>query len=392
MYPLKVDLYPHQEDAIKRMRNGCVLWGGVGTGKSRTALAYYTRTESPKDIYIITTARKRDSLDWEKEAAPFGIGKVAGATLAGVLTVDSWNNIEKYKEVENAFFIFDEQRVVGSGQWVKSFIHIAKSNRWVLLSATPGDTWMDYIPVFVANGFYKNRTEFVREHVVYSSFTKFPKIERFIQTGALYKLRASILVEMPYVRATVRKCTDVHVDYDRVTFDLAWKDRWHVFENRPIRDIAELFSVARRITNSDPSRMKKVRELLSSHPKVIIFYSFDYELEVLRKLCKTHVVAEWNGHKHEEVPDGDSWVYLVQYAAGSEAWNCITTDTIIFYSQTYSWKQYSQAQGRIDRLNTSYGTLYYYNLISKSLIDAAVRRALDKKQDFNVRSMSVSLQ
>ena len=373
------------------MKNGCVLWGGVGTGKSRTALAYYTRTESPKDIYIITTARKRDSLDWEKEAAQFGIGKVAGATLAGVLTVDSWNNIEKYKEVKDAFFIFDEQRVVGSGQWVKSFIHIAKSNRWVLLSATPGDTWMDYIPVFVANGFYKNRTEFVRSHVVYSSFTKFPKIERFVQTGALYRLRASILVEMPYVRATVRKCTDVWVEYDRFTFDLAWKDRWHVFENRPIRDIAELFMVARRITNSDPSRMKKVRELLSSHPKMIIFYSFDYELEVLRKLTKKHVVAEWNGHKHEEVPEGDAWVYLVQYAAGSEAWNCVTTDTIVFYSQTYSWKQYNQAQGRIDRLNTPYGTLHYYNLISKSLIDAAVRRALDKKQDFNVRSMSVSM-
>ena len=391
MYPLNVPLYPHQEDAISRMKNGCVLWGGVGTGKSRTALAYYTRTESPKDIYIITTARKRDSLDWEKEAAPFAIGKVAGATLAGVLTVDSWNNIEKYKDVKDAFFIFDEQRVVGSGQWVKSFIHIAKSNRWVLLSATPGDTWMDYIPVFVANGFYKNRTEFVRDHVVYSSFTKFPKIVRFTQTGKLYKLRASVVVEMPYARATVRKCTDVWVEYDRMTFDMAWKDRWHVFENRPIRDIAEMFMVARRVTNSDPSRIKKVRELLSSHSKVIIFYTFDYELEVLRKLSKTHVVAEWNGHKHEEVPTGERWVYLVQYAAGSEAWNCITTDTIIFYSQTYSWKQFSQAQGRIDRLNTPYGTLYYYNLISKSLLDAAIRRALDKKQDFNVRSMSVSV-
>lgn len=390
VYPLVVPLYPHQEDAITRMRNGCVLWGGVGTGKSRTALAYYTRTESPKDIYIITTARKRDSLDWEKEAAQFGIGKVAGATLAGVLTVDSWNNIEKYKEVKDAFFIFDEQRVVGSGQWVKSFIHIAKSNRWVLLSATPGDTWMDYIPVFVANGFYKNRTEFVRNHVVYSSFTKFPKIERFVQTDKLYRLRASILVEMPYVRATVRKCTDVWVKYDRFTFDLAWKDRWHVFENRPIRDIAEMFSVARRITNSDPSRLEKVRELLSLHRKVIIFYSFDYELEVLRGLSDTCVVAEWNGHKHQEVPEGDDWVYLVQYAAGSEAWNCVTTDTVIFYSQTYSYKQHSQAQGRIDRLNTAYTTLNYYNLISKSLIDAAVRRCLDKKQDFNVRVMSVS--
>lgn len=382
-----MSLYPHQADAVKKLRNGSILWGGVGTGKSRTALAYYIKNELPKNVYIITTARKRDSLDWEKEAAAFGIGKET--SLAGLLVVDSWNNIEKYKDVKDAFFIFDEQRVVGSGSWVKTFIAIAKANRWILLSATPGDTWMDYIPVFVANGFYKNRTEFVRTHVVYSSFTKFPKIERFVETGRLYRLRSQILVEMPYVRATVRKCTDVWVKYDRFTFDLVWKDRWNVFENRPVRDIAEMFMLARRVTNSDPSRIESVRELLSKHPRAIIFYSFDYELEVLRGLSDSYVVTEWNGHKHEPVPEGDSWVYLVQYAAGSEAWNCVTTDTIIFYSQTYSWKQYSQAQGRIDRLNTSYGLLYYYNLISKSLIDAAVRRALDRKEDFNMRSMSV---
>ena len=382
-----MSLYPHQADAVKKLRNGSILWGGVGTGKSRTALAYYIKNELPKNVYIITTARKRDSLDWEKEAAAFGIGKET--SLAGLLVVDSWNNIEKYKDVKDAFFIFDEQRVVGSGSWVKTFIAIAKANRWILLSATPGDTWMDYIPVFVANGFYKNRTEFVRTHVVYSSFTKFPKIERFVETGRLYRLRSQIRVEMPYVRATVRKCTDVWVKYDRFTFDLVWKDRWNVFENRPVRDIAEMFMLARRVTNSDPSRIESVRELLSKHPRAIIFYSFDYELEVLRGLSDSYVVTEWNGHKHEPVPEGDSWVYLVQYAAGSEAWNCVTTDTIIFYSQTYSWKQYSQAQGRIDRLNTSYGLLYYYNLISKSLIDAAVRRALDRKEDFNMRSMSV---
>ncbi|MCA1806796.1 MAG: hypothetical protein LC687_02870, partial [Actinobacteria bacterium] len=327
-----MDLYPHQEEAVEKLRNGNILWGGVGTGKSRVAAEYYTRYEAPKDVYVITTAKKRDSLDWQGEFAAYGIGKDEDSTLDGVLTIDSWNNIEKYTEVVNAFFIFDEQRLVGSGKWSKSFIKIAKRNRWILLTATPGDTWLDYIPVFVANEFYKHRTEFKREHVVYNPYSKFPKVDRYIGTSRLVKQRKQILVEMPFVKHTVRWSKDVWCDYDKELFDKVLTDRWHVFEGRPIRDVAELFLVLRKVVNADPSRLRTVRSLMADHPRLIIFYNFDYELEILRELKDDRRIAEWNGHKHEEIPNGDSWVYLVQYVAGAEGWNCTSTDTVLFYS------------------------------------------------------------
>lgn len=393
-----LDLYPHQEKAVGELHNGSILVGGVGTGKSRTAVAYYQKNERPKDVYVITTAKKRDSLDWQREFASIAVVEVGsdlGDSPLGSLVVDSWNNISKYANVYGAFFIFDEQRLVGSGAWTKAFIKIAKRNRWILLSATPGDTWLDYIPVFIANGFYKNRTEFKREHVVYSPYSKFPKVERFIGVGKLSKLRNSILVDMPYVRHTVRKFRDVRVDYDKVLFHKAYIDRWHVFEERPLRDVAELFLVMRKIVNSDPSRLEAVRTILVDHPKLIIFYNFDYELEILRALAATVPLAEWNGHKHEPIPEcvcntpgrdcTCQWVYLVQYLAGAEGWNCTETDTIVFYSLTYSYRQFHQAQGRIDRLDTSYVNLYYYILASNSFIDSAIRRSLTTKKNFNER-------
>ena len=396
-----VELAPHQEKALHEMHNGSILCGGVGTGKSRTAIAYYLKNEAPKDLYVITTAKKRDSLDWEGEAAKFGISTDPNASLAGKLTVDSWNNISKYKGVYGAFFIFDEQRLVGSGAWVKSFIKMAQRNHWILLSATPGDTWLDYIPVFVANGFYKNRTEFKREHVVYNTYSKFPKVDRYIAVSRLVRHRNNILVHMPYQKHTTRQIDVIEVDHDKELLEKVVKKRWHVYENRPLRDVAELFMVMRKVVNSDPSRLEVIRSLMKRHPRLIVFYNFDYELEMLRTIVDGYweeddgkgelyvqpiedvEVAEWNGHKHQNIPSGDRWVYLVQYVAGSEGWNCTSTDAMVFYSLTYSYKNYEQAMGRIDRMNTPYWLLHYYVLKSASDIDRAVWQSLKAKKNFN---------
>lgn len=376
-----VTLYPHQEDALARMHNGCVLWGDVGTGKSRVAAAYYIDNEAPKDVYVITTAKKRDSLDWIVEFGRFGVGRED--SLEGTLTIDSWNNIHKYEGVTGAFFILDEQRLVGSGSWVKSFIKISKQNTWILLSATPGDTWLDYIPVFVANGFYKNRTEFKREHVVFSPFSKFPKVDRYLGVRKLLDLRSQVLVEMAFDRLTTREVNYVDMEFDCELFDRVWKRRWNVYENRPLKDVAEMYRVGRKVVNSDPSRVRTIRELLAEHPRLIVFYNFDYELELLRALSDQVEVAEWNGHKHEALPVGDTWVYLVQYAAGSEGWDCTTTGSMVLYSLTYSYKHWHQAFGRIDRLNTDYQILSYFVLSSRSTIDKMILHSLKMKKNFN---------
>jgi hypothetical protein len=371
------------------LKNGNILWGLVGSGKSRVAVEYYMKNEQPKDIYVVTTAKKRDSLDWDGEFIAHGIGKEAGATVSGILHVDSWNNIDKYSNVTDAFFIFDEQRLVGSGKWVRSFLKIAKKNTWILLSATPGDTWIDYIPVFIANGFYKNRTEFKREHVVYSSFTKFPKVERYLNTSRLNKLRDQILVPMKYPKLTVRHQKTYWVEHNEELLRSVIKNRWHIYQNRPIKDVAELFVVMRRVINSDQSRVRALRALLSTHPKIVVFYNFNYELEALRGLQSEVELSEWNGHKHEEIPSTDSWIYLVQYVAGSEGWNCIETDTILFYSLTYSFKNWEQAHGRIDRLNTPFTDLWYYILRSRSIVDHAVWQSLKAKKNFNASKYPV---
>lgn len=379
----KVKLDPYQEEAVSQMKNGCILCGKVGSGKSRTALAYYQKDFEEHSrrmpLYIITTAKKRDSKEWEEECFPFGIPYV------GVITVDSWNNVTKYTDVRGAFFIFDEQRVVGSGAWVKSFLKIAKSNRWILLSATPGDTWKDYIPVFIANGFYRNRTEFAREHIVYSQFTSFPKIDRYLLEPKLRRLRDEILVNMDYESKAEKRHIDIYTEYDSVLYKTVMRQQWNPWDELPIDTAGELCYALRKICNTDDSKLAALGEILKEHSRAIVFYNFDYELDILRAYCENHGLeyAEWNGHKHEKIPGGKNWLYLVQYTAGAEGWNCITTDTIIFWSQNYSYKILVQAAGRIDRRNSPYDILYYYHLKTHSSIDLAIARAVRDKKEFN---------
>lgn len=381
-------LFEHQEAALKKLRNGSILWGGTGSGKSITGIAYYYSVECrsmtcPKDLYIITTARKRDTHEWEGELARFGLSL---SQLYPKIVVDSWNNIGKYADKKACFFLFDEQRVVGYGKWVKAFLKITTSNHWILLTATPGDCWMDYLPVFIANGFVRNKTEFQRLYVVYNRFnTRYPQIRGYCNERELRKWRDQILVGMTYDRSTVPHHETIRAKYDQEAYDTVMKTRVNPFTDEPIGEASELCFTLRRIVNSDPDRKEKLKELVWKHQKAIIFYNYDYELEILRKFAVEieWPCAEWNGHRHEPLPTGGRWVYLVQYAAGAEGWNCITTDTVIFYSQNYSYKAMVQAAGRIDRLNTGYHDLYYYYLTSTSKIDLAMSRTLRNKKNFN---------
>lgn len=386
-------LKDYQLDAVEKMHNGCILVGGVGSGKTLTSLAFvytkwlggitplitpdhFERPTVQKKVYVITTARKRDTLDWAKEAAEVPLD---------LEMVDSWNNIAKYESVKDAIFIFDETRVLGYGSWTQSFLKITSKNKWVLLSATPADTWMDFMPVFIANGYYKNKTEFVREHVIYSRFTKYPKVERYINPGKLIKIKSRIVVTMHFERDTVQHHQNVFCDYDIDKFRTLMVDRWNIYEDEPIRDAGQLCYALRKLVNSDPSRLDELDKILETNPRIIIFYNFDYELFILRDWCQTHGIlfAEWNGHNHNELPEGNDWVYLCQYTAAAEAWNAITTNCIVFYSPTYSYKIMIQSAGRIDRMDTPYKDLYYYHLLSKSAIDLSIQKSLNSKQNFN---------
>lgn len=372
---MEYKLYPHQEEAVDKLNAGSILYGGVGSGKSLAALFFYIRYYSDRELYIITTAKKRDSGDWQAD--------IEGLQIYG--TVDSWNNIRKYSSLKNSFIIFDEQRVIGYSAWSKAFIKIAKSNKWILLTATPGDTWMDYIPVFIANGFYKNKTDFVSQHVEYDSYVSYPKIKAYHNEAKLVLNRNKLLVRMPMTRTTIRNRQTIFSDYSQEQYKIVLLNRWNIFKDTPIKNASELTHCLRRVVSTDPDRIYNATVIMDITDRLVVFYNYNYELDILKNIAGwlDRDFYQWNGHLHENIPDKDAWLYFVQYTSGSEGWNCIETNTMLFYSLNPSYRTMEQAEGRIDRLNTSYKDLEYYTLLSKAKIDQDVYKAVINKKNFN---------
>lgn len=384
-----ISLKPEQYEACGKLKSGSILMGGVGSGKTYTSI-FWAASQYGVDFFtedrplvVITTAMKRDLIergadkpDWQQSLENCGITNYI---------VDSWQNIEKYEHIKNSVFIFDEQRVVGYGKWGKSFIRTCwKDNKWILLSATPGDVWMDYMTVFIANKFYRNKTDFTTRHVVWDPYVKFPKVKKYIGTAVLEKYRNQIVVPMKDNRKTIRHRDYIYAEYDSFALDTLAKTRWNPYTDEPILNVAEYTQLVRRIVNTDPSRVRKAEDYILKHNKTIVFYNFNYELDILKEICEKHnlLYKEWNGKKHEHIPNEDKWVYLVQYTAGAEGWNCITANSILFYSVNYSYRKMEQAEGRIDRSNTKFTDLYYVYLTSLSKVDKDILKAVKEKKRF----------
>lgn len=365
---------PHQKLAVRKLHSGAILAGKVGSGKTFTALEFYKEKYIDLPLIVITTAKKRNDADWETEANLLGLEYP---------TVDSWNNISNY-ENRHAFFIFDEQHASGTGKWAKSFIKIAKKNKWIMLSATPGDRWIDFVPVFIANGLVENKTKFNERYVVYNPNTPFPKIDRYINTFELEAMRHAIVVAMPDKRETVRHKKIVTTEYDRFLYTDVHDNRMSPFTKMPIKNASEYTQVMRKIVSTSPARVLEFKDLVSKFKRSIVFYNYNYELDIILQQLQSLGINTfvYNSKKHDPSPTEGEWCYVVQYSA-AEAWNNISTNRMIFYSPNYSYKVVEQCEGRIDRINTKYKDLYYYTLVSESSIDKSVIKAIKEKRIFN---------
>lgn len=379
---MAVTFKDYQKRAINQMHNGCILCGGVGAGKSLTSLGYIDKVYPSGTVYIITPARKRNTGEWFDDIRKNDMDETR-------FVVDSWNNLSKYKDVKDAFFLFDEQKVSGKGTWAKSLIRIAKSNQWILLSATPGDTYDDYATVLIANGFVRNRTTWYDEYCVTKSQPFFHIVDHKNKDVIDMMIRR-IFIKMDYQsdKKRIERVIPIQARSAGEEKEILMTHKAPGAQ-MPFTTFAAAIAYVRMNCYDKSKKTEALRKIIEKHKKIIVFYNFLSEkLEIERAAIDANVTINfYNGQRHDPIPDTDEWVYGVQYNSGAEAWNCITTNAMVFYSPNYSYKTMEQAHGRIDRVNSPYECLYYYMLLNELNIDNKVMNALSSKKDFNEKML-----
>lgn len=133
-------------------------------------------------------------------------------------------------------------------------------------------------------------------------------------------------------------------------------------------------------------KLQAFQDLLeSTEDRVIIFYNFEHENEVLKEIAENlqRSVSVVNGQikdleAYEEKSDS---VTLIQYQAGAMGLNLQKANKIIYFTPPLGSELFEQSKKRIHRIGQDRPCFYYY-LICKNSIEEKIYQVLEMRKDY----------
>lgn len=386
-------LYNFQRQLLNSIEENYIIAADTGTGKTMMAIHHYLKHNTGEPLLILAPPQKIKEGGWQREldfvASHYNIEIPYDIISYGVLS-------KRWKEYKDWFLVMDECHYVKNptSQRGKAAINLTKqSTNFLLLSATPSSNgWGDTIAYMIMFGYYKNKTQFLKEHAVYnridygngpvnvvSDYRDQEKLQKLYQSFSIKLAKEDCLDLPPLV------FEKVHFKPSK-EYNIIKKDR--VLGEELFDNISKLQHGLRFYANQ-ADKLKYTEMLLEgTEENVIIFYNYKQENEELKKIAKKlkKKVFEVSGSK-TNLPDKEKWtslknsVTIVQYQAGAAGIELQYANIVIFHTPTYSYQDYEQALGRAYRNGqTKKVTVYQY--ITKNTIETSIYQALAAKKDF----------
>jgi superfamily II DNA or RNA helicase len=138
-------------------------------------------------------------------------------------------------------------------------------------------------------------------------------------------------------------------------------------------------------------KVDKIVEFSEEFPRMIVFAKYTNQISQIagalrekgRKVFILDGKTKDKGSILEEAKSCKEYVFIAQ-AQVSAGWELPECPVMVFASRTYSWVDYDQGIGRIQRANNIKKNLYIH-LVVKGGTDEAVHECLENKKDFNER-------
>lgn len=389
-------LYEYQKKVIDKADSSWLFALGTGTGKTILSIHHYLKHYNGESLLIIAPAQKVLEGGWDREVqrvANFYNIQIQYDVMSYGVLAKKWNLYKGW------FVIFDECHYVKNptSQRGKAALNLTRiSTNFSLLSATPSSNgWADTINYMLMFNFYRNKTQFIKEHAIHE--TKFFG-QKQIKVIADWKDQDKL--KMLYQSISTKLSKDDCLDlpplifedvYFKVSkeYEIIRKKRVLETENGPIAyDTVMKLQHGLRFYANQKDKLSYTEMLAeSTNENIVIFYYYQQEKDDLVKvLAKNKKIYEVSG-KVNHLPSRDQWdelkntVTLVQYQAGAAGIELQYCNLVIFYTPTFSFQDYDQALGRAYR-NGQTKKVTVYRYITKKSVEEHVYRSLAEKKDF----------
>lgn len=403
-----MQLYAFQKQYLQGLPAKYIFAADTGTGKTVMALAHYDKHAYLKPLLILAPASKVQTGDWDREIKEYFAGRF-------VPEYEIWS-YEKFSRVPS---IAQYKKTGDRGVWrdwlnrhprgfamIADEVHKAKNPQsgvgkrvfevaaacdvFLGLSATPlPNGWIDAANYFKIFKFTQNITAFKKRYCNIQTYKGFPEIVGYYHEGELQSnwnhiakpLSKQMALDLPPI-TTVPISLPAGPNYIKVQKERLFGDK---FLDNPS---ALMHALRQSIIEPKVVWLNSFLEGVSDN--VVIFYNYVEErqqiLAMIKKSHKRRQVFRQDGEKHE-VPGKDKWgglrrtITLAQYQSGSTGIELTYAATTVYFSPTYSYSNYEQSIGRIERHGQS-KKMTLYLLCAPTTLEKDVWAALRNKKDF----------
>ncbi|WP_368076685.1 SNF2-related protein [Clostridium tyrobutyricum] len=401
----KIKLYPHQIQALKETekfsRVGYFL--DMGLGKTFVGSEKLNQLDAPYNLLICQKSKIDDWYDHFKSYYDYKVikyNKAQEISRHSVVIINYdliWRRPELMK-LKDFTLMCDESSMIKNEKSERAkFILKMKAKNIILLSGTPTGGkyeqlwsqckllgwkiskklyWQEFIKsVLLDIGGFK-----IKKVTGYKNVDRLKR--KLHEYGAVF-MKTDEVFELPEQIEQKIKIKNTK------EYKIFKKDRLITINNTELvgdTSLTKMLYLRQLSSQYNKNKVNQLKDILeSTEDRIIIFYNFNKELEIIKKLCEKldKPISIING----AVKDLDNFnqynnsITLVQYQAGAMGHNLQKSNKIIYFSLPLQSELFEQSKKRIHRIGQE-KTCFYWYLITQNSIEEQIYQTLKERRDY----------
>ena len=404
---MKIKLYPHQVRALEKTKNfnHVAYYLDMGLGKTFVGSEKLKMLNTNHNLIVCQKSKLQDWYEHMKTYYPeyntFIYSKTREIPPKSVIIINYdlvWRRPELLTTLKNFTLMLDESSLIQNEKSNRSkFILKMKPTNVILLSGTPtGGKYEQLWSQLKLLGWN------ISKRLYWDEFIKFVKIDvggfpikkvtgyknvdrlkdKLRTHGAIF-MKSDEVFQLPKQIENIIK-VDNTKEYKKFNKDRLIKiDDTELVGDTSLTKMLYLRQLSSQYNSNKTAALKDLLE--STNDRVIVFYNFDKELEIIQEICNKleKPISMINGHEKnlKNFTECNDCVLLGQYQAAAMGLNLQLSNKIIYFSLPLQSELFMQSKKRIHRIGQE-KTCFYWYLITKNSIEEQIFETLKQRRDY----------